>query len=82
MTTVKVLNKGQVVIPAKIRKKYRMKPGSKLQVVEYGGMIYLIPPVSDPIQAALGFLPKKPSLAKKLLKDRKKKISSKKRNSF
>jgi hypothetical protein len=35
-------------------------------------MLHLIPPVTDPIKAAAGFLPKRPSLAKKLLKERKK----------
>ena len=72
MATIKVLQKGQVVIPAKLRKKYHINPGSKLQVFEYGGMIHLIPPVPNPIKAALGFLPKRPSIAKKLLKERKK----------
>ena len=72
MVTIKVLQKGQVVIPAKLRKKFHINPGSKLQIFEYGGMIHLIPPVSNPIKAALGFLPKRPSIAKKLLKERKK----------
>jgi len=72
MSSVKTLAKGQIVIPAKLRKKYHIKPGAELQVLEYGGIIHLIPPVADPIKAAAGFLPKKPSLAKKLLKDRKK----------
>mgnify|MGYP001613744409 CR=1 FL=1 len=71
MPTVKVLTKGQVVIPAKLRKKYHIKTGSELEVLEYGGMIHLIPPVTDPIKAAAGFLPRQPSLAKKLLTERK-----------
>ena len=72
MSTVKTLAKGQIVIPAKLRKKYHIKPGSELQLLEYGGIIHLIPPVADPIKAAAGFLPRKPSLANKLLKERKK----------
>ncbi|MCI0530148.1 MAG: AbrB/MazE/SpoVT family DNA-binding domain-containing protein [Nitrospira sp.] len=71
MPIVKTLGKGQIVIPAKLRKKYRIKPGSEIHLLEYGGIIHLIPPVTDPIKAASGFLPKKPSLAKKLLKERK-----------
>ncbi|MBI3015788.1 MAG: AbrB/MazE/SpoVT family DNA-binding domain-containing protein [Candidatus Tectomicrobia bacterium] len=58
--------------PAKLRKKYHIKPGSEIQLLEYGGIIHLIPPAEDPIGAAAGFLPKKPSLAGKLLKERKK----------
>jgi hypothetical protein len=40
--------------------------------MEYGGIIYLIPPVEDPINAAAGILPSKPSLSEKLLRERKK----------
>ena len=68
MATVKILTKGQVVIPAKLRKKYHITPGSELELFEYGGVIHLIPPVADPITAATGCLPKTPSLAKRLLR--------------
>ncbi|MEE8329289.1 MAG: AbrB/MazE/SpoVT family DNA-binding domain-containing protein [Thermodesulfovibrionia bacterium] len=72
MTTVKTLSKGQIVIPVELRRKYNIHPGSKLQVIEHNGIIYLIPPVDDPIKAALGALPAKPSLSEQLLKERKK----------
>ena len=72
MATVKTLSKGQIVIPAGIRKRYRIEPGSKIQIMEYGGIIYLVPPVEDPIRAACGLLPSKPSLSEKLLRGRKK----------
>jgi len=72
MATVKTLAKGQIVIPAAIRKKYRIQPGTELQIMEYGGIVHLIPPVEDPIRTACGVLPPKPSLAERLLKDRKK----------
>ena len=39
--------------------------------MEYGGIIYLIPPVEDPIKEACGLLPPKPSLSKKILEGRK-----------
>jgi len=71
MATVRTLSKGQIVIPSDIRKRYRIEPGTELQVMEYGGIIYLIPPVEDPVKAACGLLPPKPSLAEKLLKERK-----------
>ncbi len=71
MSTVKTLSKGQVVIPAAIRKKYHIEPGTEMQVMEYGGIIYLIPPVEDPIKAACGLLPPKPSLAERLVRERK-----------
>lgn len=71
MAKVKTLSKGQIVIPAAIRKKYKILPGSELQIIEYGGIIYIIPPVSKPIKAACGALPQKPSLSEQLLKERK-----------
>jgi AbrB family looped-hinge helix DNA binding protein len=37
MATVKTLAKGPIVIPAEIRKKYRIEPGTELQIMEYGG---------------------------------------------
>ena len=43
MEYVKVLNKGQIVIPTSIRKKYAIKPGNKIQMFEYGRLIYIIP---------------------------------------
>lgn len=71
MTIVKTLSKGQIVIPVAIRKKYKIQPGSELQIIEYGGIIYIIPPVNDPINAACGSLTQKPSLSERLLKERK-----------
>ena len=71
MTIVKTLSKGQIVIPAAIRKKYKIQPGSELQIIEYGGIIYIIPPVNDPINAACGSLTQKPPLSERLLKERK-----------
>jgi len=71
MSTVRTLAKGQIVIPAEMRKKYRIEPGTEMQIMEYGGIIYLIPPVDDPIRTACGILPSKPSLGNKLLRERK-----------
>ncbi|MCK9420484.1 MAG: AbrB/MazE/SpoVT family DNA-binding domain-containing protein [Nitrospirae bacterium] len=70
MSTVRTLAKGQIVIPAVMRKKYHIEPGTELQIMEYGGIIYLVPPVKDPIKAAQGSLPSRPSLAGQLLRER------------
>ena len=72
MKTVKVLSKGQIVIPVGIRKKYEIKPGSKIQVFEYDNLIYLVPPSADALKAAMGCLPDRPSLSNELLTERKK----------
>jgi AbrB family looped-hinge helix DNA binding protein len=70
MATVKTLSKGQIVIPSDIRKRHRIEPGTEMQIMEYGGIIYLIPPVQDPIKAACGILPLKPSLSERLRRER------------
>ena len=72
MNTVKVLSKGQIVIPAGIRKKYEITPGSTIQMFEYENMIYLVPPAKDALRAAMGCLPDRPSLPDELLTERKK----------
>jgi AbrB family looped-hinge helix DNA binding protein len=72
MKTVKVLAKGQIVIPAGIRKKYEIKPGSTIQVFEYDNLIYLVPPSADALKTAMGCLPESPSLSDELLTERKK----------
>ncbi len=72
MSTVKTLAKGQIVIPVEMRRRYRIEPGTEMQIMEYGGIIYLIPPVENPIKEACGVLPSKPSLSERLLKERKK----------
>jgi AbrB family looped-hinge helix DNA binding protein len=72
MNTVKVLSKGQIVIPAVIRKKYEITPGTTIQVFEYDNLIYLVPPAKDVLKAAMGCLPDRPSLSDELLTERKK----------
>ncbi len=43
MQTVTVSPKFQVVIPRAVRESLRLKPGQKMQVVEYDGRIEFIP---------------------------------------
>lgn len=70
MQTVKVLGKGQIVIPAAIRRKYQIRTGSRVQIFEYGSLIYLVPPSKDPVSDAMGCLPENPSLSGELLEER------------
>jgi AbrB family looped-hinge helix DNA binding protein len=43
MTTVKLSSKFQVVIPRSVRNRLGLRPGTKLQVVEYEGRIEFLP---------------------------------------
>jgi AbrB family looped-hinge helix DNA binding protein len=72
MQTAKVLAKGQIVIPASIRKKYGIKPGQEIIIFEYDNLIHLLTPPKDPVKEAMGCLPKTPSLSEELLKERRK----------
>jgi len=48
--------KGWVVIPSILRKKYGLKPGAQLQVVDYGGVLALVPRFKDPVLQGAGML--------------------------
>ncbi len=56
MPTARISAKGWVVIPAELRRKYRMEAGGEVSVVDYGGVISLVPALSDPVGEALGAL--------------------------
>jgi len=56
MTIHSISNKGWVVIPAELRKKYDLKAGSKVRIIDYGGVLAIIPAMSDPIREAAGML--------------------------
>ena len=55
MNSVTVSAKYQVVIPQKVRQALNIHPGQKMQVIEYGNHIVMIP--IRPIEEARGSLP-------------------------
>lgn len=56
MATVTVSQKGWVVIPAELRRKYGWKAGDRMNVVDYGGHISLMPVMRNPEDEAMGIL--------------------------
>jgi AbrB family looped-hinge helix DNA binding protein len=68
--TLKISQKGWVVIPANLRKKYDLKPGDEVHVVDYGGVLSLIPTSEDPLEYAGGMLKGESSLTQALIKER------------
>ena len=54
MEVVTVSTKYQVVIPRTVRQSLGIQPGQKIQVLQYGGRIELIP--VKPMSEARGFL--------------------------
>ena len=65
-----ISNKGWVVIPAEMRKKYHLVPGPEVVIVDYGGVLAIVPVPKDPIKAGRGSLKGKPSMSMDLMKDR------------
>ena len=43
MESVKISPKYQVVIPRRVREALKLRPGQKVQVIEYGNRIELVP---------------------------------------
>jgi AbrB family looped-hinge helix DNA binding protein len=67
-----ISNKGWVVIPAELRKKYSLEPGSEVNLVDYGGVLAIVPAMKNPIKEAAGMLKGGTSLTQVLLAERQK----------
>jgi AbrB family looped-hinge helix DNA binding protein len=65
-----ISNKGWVVIPAELRKKYNLLPGTEVVIVDYGDVLSIIPTLENPIKQGRGMLKDLPSLTQDLLKER------------
>jgi AbrB family looped-hinge helix DNA binding protein len=66
----RVSTKGWVVIPAALRKRYRLKPGTVVEFREEGEKILIVPRDSDPVEGLFGKLAGRVSLTQALLEDR------------
>jgi len=71
LTIVTSTIKGQIVIPADIRRKYGIEKGTRLKVYEQKNMIIVKPLKGDPVQEGRGMLKTKGRILKSLVKDRK-----------
>jgi AbrB family looped-hinge helix DNA binding protein len=65
-----ISEKGWVVIPAELRRKYALNPGTTVQIVDYGGVLALVPTLADPVREAAGMLKGRKSLTRSLLVER------------
>lgn len=72
MSEAIVSTKGWVVIPKAFREKYNLKPGSRVQIVDYGGGLSIVPLPEDPVAALRGMFAGGPSLTADLLTERQK----------
>jgi AbrB family looped-hinge helix DNA binding protein len=54
--TLTVSIKGQMVIPTKIRKKYNIQPQTKVELIDKGNEIVIVPLPKDPLRDSRGIL--------------------------
>ena len=71
MAVVTSTVKGQIVIPAYIRKKFKIKKGSRVNVYDEGNKIIVEPLPDDPVQEGRGMLKTRGLILKALIEDRK-----------
>lgn len=69
MLIVRTLAKGQIVIPAELRRQLGIEPGSLLEVRAVGDHLELYPLPRDPISAFRGSLKVGRSLAQELIEE-------------
>ncbi len=70
MNTSTLSEKGWVVIPQEMRERYGLKKGDRVHVIDYGGVISIVPASEAPIKNSMGMLQGKTSLVKELVKSR------------
>jgi AbrB family looped-hinge helix DNA binding protein len=71
---VKLSQKGWVVIPAIMREKYGLKPGANLQVVDYGGVLAIVPTFKNPVRNGAGLLKGDNSLTKAIIEEHRREL--------
>jgi AbrB family looped-hinge helix DNA binding protein len=62
--------KGRVVIPGEHRCKYGIKAGDWVHIVDHGGLLAIVPFLSDPVEQACGILKGSTSLTEAPLAER------------
>jgi AbrB family looped-hinge helix DNA binding protein len=72
MAVVTVSQKGWVVIPVELRNKYHWNTGDRVRVIDYGGVVSLVPVLDNPEEEGTGALRRRGrSLLKRLKQTRK-----------
>jgi AbrB family looped-hinge helix DNA binding protein len=70
METSYVTTKGQLVVPARLRRKLGIKPGTKVCFVERGNEILFQPVTKEYIRSVCGMLKSDTSVTEELLEER------------
>lgn len=70
METARVTSKGQLVVPSRLRRKYGIKPGTKIRFIERDSEILFQPVTGEYIRSVCGMLKSETSATQELLKER------------
>jgi AbrB family looped-hinge helix DNA binding protein len=63
-------SKGQIVVPAKLRRRHGLKPGTKVYFIERDSDILFRPVTKEYLKSVHGMLKSETSMTKELLKER------------
>ena len=75
MADARVSGKGQIVIPAHMREKYGIRPGTRIRFIEREQEIVVQPLTKESVRKACGMLKSRSSATGELLKERARKWS-------
>lgn len=70
METAQVTSKGQLVVPVRLRRKYGIKPGTKIRFIERADELVLQPLTREYIRSVRGMLKSETSATQELLTER------------
>lgn len=70
MDTAYVTSKGQLVVPSRLRRKYGIKPGTKICFIERDNEIVFQPVTREYIRSVCGMLKSETSATEELLRER------------
>lgn len=71
-----ISSKGWVVIPADLRKKYGLKPGDAVNVIDYGGVLALVPVLKDPVRQSRGMFAGLGPLTEELVEEHRREVEA------
>lgn len=71
---VRASSKGQIVLPAEIRRKYHLEQGTRLRLVDMGTHVSLFPVREDPVGEFFGMLRDGASLTRGLERERRREL--------
>lgn len=69
MTVHTISEKGWIVIPADLRRKYHISAGDTVHIIDYGGVLAIIPQKRDAVISGAGMLRSNKSLTRIIKKE-------------